>query len=102
MVWKIVMSMAVTVRAARRPRFSIPDRFGAAPVASPAWRRTAASPPRPGPRSCGARRHADQLGEAGAERAQRRAADREADLGDAEVTLAQQRHRPLDAARHQI
>ena len=47
-------------------------------------------------------RHADQLGEAGAERAQRRAADREADLGDAEVAAAQQRHRALDAPRHQV
>jgi hypothetical protein len=28
---------------------------------------------------------------------QRRAADREADLGDAEVATAQQRHRALDA-----
>ena len=50
----------------------------------------------------GARRHPDQLGEAGAEGAQRRAADREADLGDAQVAAAQQRHRPLDAARHQV
>ena len=50
----------------------------------------------------GAGRHADQLGEAGAERAQRRAADREADLGDAEVAAPQQRHRALDAPRHQV
>ena len=50
----------------------------------------------------GAGRHADQLGEAGAEGAQRRAADREADLGDAEVAAAQQRHRALDAPRHQV
>ena len=47
-------------------------------------------------------RHADQLGEAGAEGAQRRAADREADLGDAEVAAPQQRHRALDAPRHQV
>ena len=50
----------------------------------------------------GAGRHADQLGEASAERAQRRAADREADLGDAEVAATQQRHRALDAPRHQV
>ena len=47
-------------------------------------------------------RHADQLGEAGAEGAQRRAADLEADVGDAEVASAQQRHRSLDAPRHQV
>ena len=50
----------------------------------------------------GAGRHTDQLGEAAAEGAQRRTADREADLGDAEVATAQQRHRALDAARHQV
>ena len=37
----------------------------------------------------GAGRHADQFGEATAERAQRRAADRETDLGDAEVATTQ-------------
>src|SRR5664280_1215497 len=47
-------------------------------------------------------RHTDQFGEASAEGAQRRAADREADLGDAEVATTQQRHRALDAPRHQI
>ena len=47
-------------------------------------------------------RHADQLGEASAEGAQRRAADREADLGDAEVATTQQRHRALDPPRHQV
>ena len=50
----------------------------------------------------GAGRHADQLGEAGAEGAQRRTADRETDLGDAQVATAQQRHRALDPPRHQI
>src|SRR5206468_5127305 len=43
-----------------------------------------------------------QLGESGAERAQRRAADLEADLGDAEVATTEQRHRALDAPRHQV
>ncbi len=50
----------------------------------------------------GARRHPDQFGEAGAEGAERGAADLEADLGDAEVAAAQQRHRPLDPAGHQV
>ena len=44
---------------------------------------------RPAPIDAG--RHTDQLGEAGAEGAQRRAADLEADLGDAEVATTQQR-----------
>jgi hypothetical protein len=47
----------------------------------------------------GAGRHTGQFGEARAEGTQRRAADREADLGDAEVTTTQQRHRPFDAPR---
>ncbi|ONI75177.1 thiol reductant ABC exporter subunit CydC [Actinosynnema sp. ALI-1.44] len=47
-------------------------------------------------------RDADEFGEAGAERAQRRAADRETDLGDAQVAAAQQRHGPLDPSGHQI
>ena len=50
----------------------------------------------------GAGRHTDQLGEASAEGAQRRAADRETDLSDAEVATTQQRHRALDAPRHEV
>jgi hypothetical protein len=50
----------------------------------------------------GAGRHTDQVGEATAEGAQRRVADRETDLGDAEVATTQQRHRALDAPRHQV
>src|SRR6516162_9200222 len=50
----------------------------------------------------GAGWHTDQLGETGAEGAQRRAAHRETDLGDAEVATSQQRHRALDAPRHQV
>ena len=42
------------------------------------------------------------VGEASAEGAQRRAADRETDLGDAQGPTTQQRHRPLDAPRHQV
>jgi hypothetical protein len=46
--------------------------------------------------------HTDQLGQATAEGAQRRAADRETDFDDAEIATTQQRHRALDAPRHQI
>src|SRR5689334_23787877 len=46
--------------------------------------------------------YAHELGEARAEGAQRRAADLEADLGDAEIAAAQQRHRALDAPGHQV
>src|ERR671930_1833815 len=92
------MSMALTLAAAGDLRFSIPDRSGH--LLGDARRH----PRRRARRlvSVGAGRHADQLGEAGAEGAQRRAADLEADLGDAEVTTAQQRHRALDAARHEV
>ena len=79
-------------------RFSIPDRSGhllGHARRHPRRRARGLAP-------VGAGRHADQLGEARAERAQRRAADREADLGDAEVAAPQQRHRPLDAPRHQV
>src|SRR5213595_3156 len=47
-------------------------------------------------------RNTDEFGEAGAEGAQRRAADRETDIGDAEAATAQQRHRALDASSHQV
>lgn len=47
-------------------------------------------------------RHADQLGEPGAEGTQRRASDGETNLGHAEIATSQQRHRALDAARHQV
>ena len=50
----------------------------------------------------GARRLPDQLGEAAAERPQRRRAHRHAHLGDGQVTAAQQRHRALDPAGHQV
>src|SRR3712207_8351705 len=43
-----------------------------------------------------------ELGEPRAEGAERRAADREADLRDGEIAAAQQRHRPLDPARHEV
>ena len=79
-------------------RFSIPDRSGHLlrhARRHPRGRRAPLAP-------IGAGRHADQLGEAGAERTQRGAADRETDLGDAEVATTQQRHRPLDAPRHQV
>ena len=53
-------------------------------------------------RVVGAGRHPDELAEAGAEGAQRRAADLEADLGDAHVAALEQRHRALDPAGHQV
>src|SRR5215210_2933014 len=94
----MVMSMAVILLAAPCPPFSIPDRsahlFGHAGW-HPLSRARRLLP-------IDAGRHADQLGEASAEGAQRRAADREADLGDAEVATTQQRHRALDAPRHQV
>src|ERR671921_1570937 len=50
----------------------------------------------------GAWRHADKFGEATAEGAERRAADLETYLGDAQVATTQQRHRALDAPRHEV
>src|SRR4051794_23504384 len=50
----------------------------------------------------GGRRLAHELGEARAERPQRRAADLQADLRDREVAAPQQRLRALDAPRHQV
>ena len=79
-------------------RFSIPDRSGH--LFRHAGRHPRRRARRLAPIDAG--RHTDQLGEASAEGAQRRAADREADLGDAEVATTQQRHRALDAPRHQI
>ena len=85
-------------RCGSRPRFSIPDR--SRDLLGHARRHARRRARRLLPVDAG--RHADQLGEAGAERAQRRAADLEADLGDAEVAATQQRHRPLDAPRHEV
>jgi hypothetical protein len=94
----MVMSMAVTLAAARGRRFSIPDR-----VWSPVSPRTTTSPPSPAPPALiGAGGHPVQLGEATAEAAQRGTTDREAGLGDAAVATAQQRHRALDASGHQV
>src|ERR1700710_2939128 len=94
----MVMSMTLTLDAARGPRFSIPDRSADLLLNT---RRQARGPAgRLAPVGTG--RYTDQLGEACAEGAQRRAADREADLGDAEVAPTQQGHRALDAARHQV
>src|SRR5215211_9325567 len=47
-------------------------------------------------------RHADHVGEARAERAQRAEADLQTDLGHRPVGLAQQRLGALDPARHQV
>src|ERR1700761_7583127 len=92
------MSMATTLATAGALRFSISDRprhpSGDAGGHAAGGARLLAAVP--------ARRHPDQFGEAGAEGAERGAADLEADLGDAEVAAPQQRHRPLDPARHQV
>ena len=82
----------------RGGRFSIPDRSGHL------FRHAGRHPRRRARRllPVDAGRHPDQLGEAGAEGAERRAADLEADVGDAEVAATQQRHRALDAPRHQV
>src|SRR4051794_34149888 len=98
MVWWMVMSMAATLVAGGHRRFSIPDRPGhllGHARRHPGHRARGFAPVRAG-------RHADQLGEAAAEGAQRRAPDLEADLGDAEVAATQQRHRALDAPRYQV
>src|SRR5918994_1034920 len=92
------MSMDTTLVAARDRRFSIPDRsghlFGHA-RRHPRRRARSEAP-------VGAGRHTDQFGEATAEGAKRRAADLETDLSDAEVATTQQRHRALDAPRHEV
>src|SRR4051812_46280475 len=92
------MSMARRLGPARHRCFSIPDRsrdlLGHA-RRDPGHRARGLAPVDAG-------RHADQLGEARAEGPQRRAADVEADLGDAELAATQQRHRALDAPRHQV
>src|SRR5919112_1971669 len=94
----MVMSMAVTLVAPADRRFSIPDR--SRHLLDDARRD-------PGHLARGlalvdAGRHADELGEAAAERAERGAADLEANLGDAQVAAAQERHRALDAPRHHV
>src|SRR6202521_2206742 len=94
----VLMSMTVILGAACDRRFSIPDRSGH-------LFRHARRHSRCGARlfaTVGAGRHTDQIGEATAERAQRRAPNLETDLGDAEVAATQQRHRALDAPRHDI
>src|SRR5918993_3955233 len=93
-----MVSMAVILRALLGRTFSIPDRSGHL------FRHAGRHPRRRAHRLApiDARRHTDQLGEASAEGAQRRAPDLEADLGDAEVATAQQRHRALYAPRHQV
>src|SRR3954470_713328 len=92
------MSMAITLVAVRSRRFSIPD--GSRHLLRDAGRHAVRRARRLAP--VGAGRHADELREAGAERAERGAADLEADLRDAEVAAAQQRHRALDATGHEV
>jgi hypothetical protein len=90
--------MAVIEVRLRDPRFSIPDRSGHLFRHARRYPRCRARRLAP----VGAGRYTDQLGEASAEGAQRRAAHRETDLGDAQVATTQQRHRALDAPRHQV
>src|SRR4051794_9057106 len=94
----MVMSMALTLRTAWCRRFSIPDRSG--DLLGHAGRDARRG--LPGLASVDAGWHPDQFGEAGAEGAQRRAADGEADLGDAHVATTEQRHGPFDAPGHEV
>src|SRR3954451_18483401 len=94
----MVMCMAATLSGACAPCFSIPDRSG--DLLRLACRHPRRLTDRVAPIRAGG--YADQLGETRAEGAQRRAADLETDFGDAEVAAAQQRHRALDASRHQV
>src|ERR1700742_3104135 len=92
------MSMAATLGLAWDRRFSIPDRSRHL-LGDAGWHpRRLVRCPLP----VGAGRGPNQFGEAGAEAAERGAADLEADLGDVEVAAPQERHRPLDAAGHQV
>src|SRR5215217_38731 len=92
------MSMAVRLVVTRDHRFSIPDR-------SRNLLRDARRDPRHlsgGFEPVRARRDADQLREASAERPERRAADRETHLGGARIVAEQKRHRSFDPARHEV
>src|SRR5215470_4361023 len=94
----MVISMAARLMRVGDLRFSIPDRsrdlLGHARWYSGHGARFPA-------RVC-ARRHTNQFGEAGAERAERRAAHREADLRDGEAAATEERHRALDPPSHQV
>src|SRR5215469_1406097 len=92
------MSIGPSLATPCRGRFSIPDRSQRRPQQACGERLG----PRVVPSPIGARALADELGEAGAEGPQRRAADLEADLGDREVPPPQQGHGPLDAPGHQV
>src|SRR5215211_5320137 len=89
--------MAATLARGRRPDFSISAR--SREHARGAWR-DARDVAHAG--AVLARRQADELAEARAERAQALTADGEADLGDRQLARAQQRLRALDAAGHEI
>src|SRR5438094_860959 len=89
---------SLTLLAPRRDRFLISDRFR--PYLDYAGRNDRGR--RVVARPIGAGRLADQLGEPGAERAERRTADREASIGDRHVPAPQQRLGPFDPARHQV
>src|SRR5262245_51134057 len=96
--WDTLISMRVKLGAGPGFGFSVPDRTGE--HLGDAGRHGGALVMAAGP--VGARALADELGESGAERTQRRTPDREADLGDREIAAPQQRLRPLDPAGHQV
>src|SRR4051794_26293155 len=94
----VMLFMRARLVATRDLRFSIPDRSGhlLRDARRHAGHRARLVAP------VGARRHADELREARAEGAERRAADRETDLGAAEVAATQQPHRALDPPCHEV
>src|SRR5712691_3574765 len=89
---------ATTLGALRRNRFFISDRFchhHDDAGRDEFDRRVAARP-------VGAGRLADQIGEARAERAQRRTPNREARIGDRHVAAPEERFGPLDPSGHEV
>src|SRR5829696_4460268 len=87
--WLIALNMALTLRAGRALRFSETAR------SHPAHHEAGGHRQRPRSVPVDRRRLTHDAGERAAERAEAREADVEADLGHAEVGLAQQRHRAL-------
>src|SRR5688572_11543718 len=92
------MLMRLTLLPGGALRFSVPDRSRA--DLGDAGRDGGALVVAAGP--VRARALADQLGEARAERPERRTADLEADLRHGQVTPPQQRLGALDPTRHQV
>src|SRR6476660_8566314 len=94
----VTPSMATTLGTALDLCFSIPDRSGHL-LCHAGWHSRRGAH-RLTPIDTG--RHTDQLREAEAKGAERGAADRETDRGDAHVATTQQRHRAFDAPRHEV